>query len=249
VLDTENLAGFGTIVSDVRGQQSAFLCLPAVVPLATKRSREPDHFQRLYESSVDPWNLAGSRYEAAKYQHTLGMLGGGNFAAGLEVGCSIGVLTRPLAARCEKLLAVDNVAAPLRLARARCADLTQVQFARMQAPQEWPDHVFDLVVLSEILYFLSPDDIAYCARRVADWTSLNAVALLVNWLGQSDDPSTGDEAADRFIAALADLFRVDRTVRSQQYRIDRLVRKARYSSPATRPQRTGRTKAGKPSGP
>jgi hypothetical protein len=47
-----------------------------------------------------------------------------------------------------------------------------------------PSQIFDLVVLSEILYFLSPDDIAYCARRVADGTSPDAVLLLVNWLGQ-----------------------------------------------------------------
>jgi cyclopropane fatty-acyl-phospholipid synthase-like methyltransferase len=196
-----------------------------------KRSRGPDHFQRLYESSADPWNLAGSRYEAAKYRHTLDTLGSRYFTTGLEVGCSIGVLTRLLAARCETLLAIDIVEAPLRLARARCADLTQVRFARMQTPQEWPEQVFDLVVLSEILYFLSPDDIAYCARRVSDWTSPHAVVLLVNWLGRSDDPSTGDEAADRFIAALAGLFRLDLSERTQQYRIDRLVCKARYSSP------------------
>lgn len=191
-----------------------------------KRSRGPEHFRRLYESSADPWDMAGSRYEAAKYQQTLGMLEGRHFAAGLEVGCSIGVLTSLLAARCETLLAVDIVEAPLRLARVRCADLPQVRFARMQAPQEWPDQVFDLVVLSEILYFLSADDIAYCASRVADGTSPSAIVLLVNWLGQSDDPNTGNEAADQFIGALAGLFRVDRAERSQQYRIDRLIRRA-----------------------
>jgi cyclopropane fatty-acyl-phospholipid synthase-like methyltransferase len=171
--------------------------------------------------------MAGSRYEAAKYRHTLDMLDGRHFAAGLEVGCSIGVLTRLLAGRCETLLAVDIVEAPLRLARARCEDLTQVRFARMQAPQEWPDQVFDLIVLSEVLYFLSPDDIVYCARRVADGTSPDAAVLLVNWLGQSDDPSTGDEAADRLIVALAGLFRVDRTERTAQYRVDLLVRRDR----------------------
>ena len=61
-------------------------------------------------------------------------------------------------------------------------------------------------------------------------TAVREFHAAFNWLGQSDDPSTGDEAADRFIAALADLFRVDRTVRSQQYRIDRVVRRARYSA-------------------
>jgi cyclopropane fatty-acyl-phospholipid synthase-like methyltransferase len=196
-----------------------------------KRSRGSDHFRRIYESSADPWNMLGSGYEAAKYQHTLGMLEGRHFAVGLEVGCSIGVLTSLLATRCKTLLAVDIVEAPLGLARARCADLPQVQFALMQAPQEWPDHLFDLVVLSEILYFLSPDDIAYCARRVADSTSPDAVVLLVNWLGQSDDPSTGNEAADQFIESLAGLFHVDRAERAQQYRIDRLIRGACHPSP------------------
>jgi cyclopropane fatty-acyl-phospholipid synthase-like methyltransferase len=195
-----------------------------------KRSRGLGHFQRIYESSTDPWNMLGSGYEAAKYQHTLGMLEGRHFAVGLEVGCSIGVLTSLLATRCTTLLAVDIVEAPLGLARARCADLPQVQFARMQAPQEWPSQIFDLVVLSEILYFLSPDDIAYCARRVAGGTSPDAVLLLVNWLGQSDDPNTGDEAADQFIEALAGLFHVDQAERGEQYRIDRLIRVRRHSS-------------------
>src|SRR5579862_9132480 len=110
-----------------------------------KRSRGSDHFRRIYASSPDPWNMLGSRYEATKYQHTLRMLEGRHFTVGLEVGCSIGVLTSLLATRCNTLLAVDIVEAPLRLARARCADLPQVQFALMQAPQEWPDQLFDLV--------------------------------------------------------------------------------------------------------
>ena len=203
-----------------------------------KRSRGPEHFRKLYESSADPWDLAGSRYEAAKYQHTLGMLDGRRFAAGLEVGCSIGILTRLLAARCENLLAVDIVEAPLRLARARCADQTQIRFARMQAPQEWPEQVFDLVVLSEVLYFLSPDDITCCARRVGDGTSAGAAVLLVNWLGQNDDPSTGDEAADRFIAALGNVFRVKRAERTQRYRIDYLVRESGQSSSDARLNQT-----------
>jgi 2-polyprenyl-3-methyl-5-hydroxy-6-metoxy-1,4-benzoquinol methylase len=189
-----------------------------------KRSRGPDHFKKLYELSPDPWDLAGSSYEAAKYQHTLDMLGDRHFAAGLEVGCSVGVLTRRLARRCDTFLAIDIVEEPLRLARARCADLAQVRFVRLQAPQEWPDRMFDLIVLSEILYFLSPADIKYCARRVVDSTSPDAILLLVNWLGQTDDPSTGNEAAEGLIGALAGRFRVNQSEWTDRYRIDRLTR-------------------------
>src|ERR1700756_2610438 len=191
-----------------------------------KHSRGPDHFKRLYESSPDPWDLAGSSYEAAKYQHTLDLLGDRRFAAGLEVGCAIGVLTRRLAPRCDALLAIDVIEEPLRSARARCADLVQVRFARMQAPLEWPDQIFDLIVLSEILYFLSSDDVKYCAGRVSKSTRQNAVLLLVNWLGQTDDPSTGDEAAYIFIEAVAGIFRLEQADRTDRYRIDQLIRTA-----------------------
>jgi SAM-dependent methyltransferase len=189
-----------------------------------KRSRGPDHFKQLYEWSPDPWDLAGSPYEAAKYQHTLDMLGDRHFVAGLEVGCSVGVLTRRLALRCNAFLAVDIIEEPLRLARGRCADLTHVRFARVQAPQEWPDEMFDLVVLSEVLYFLSPCDIEVCAHRVVASTTHNAILLLVNWLGQSDDPSTGHEAADGFIRAVDGRFRVHQSEQTDRYRIDQLIR-------------------------
>lgn len=188
------------------------------------QSRGSDHFARLYESSPDPWNLASSAYEAAKYDRTVRMLGGACFAAGLEVGCSVGVLTRRLAAHCENLLAIDIVDAPLDVARTRCADLAHVRFARMQVPQHWPNETFDLIVLSEILYFLSPDDIRRCALRVAASSSHHATILLVNWLGQTDDPCTGDQAAGAFITALDGPFRRVQDHRGDRYRIDRLVR-------------------------
>ena len=45
------------------------------------------------------------------------------YGAGLEIGCSIGVMTRHLAQRCETLLAVDIAEAPLMAARRRCAGM------------------------------------------------------------------------------------------------------------------------------
>jgi hypothetical protein len=50
-----------------------------------------------------------------------------------------------------------------------------------------------------------------------------ACVVLVNWLGQSDDPCSGDEAADRFIAATAGSLHVARQVRQPGYRLDLLV--------------------------
>jgi hypothetical protein len=93
----------------------------------------------------------------------------------------------------------------------------------MQVPNEWPDQSFDLIVLSEVLYFLSPEDIDRCARRTRDSLLSGGKVLLVNWLGQSDDPCSGDQAADRFITSAAETLTVARQDRQPGYRLDLLT--------------------------
>jgi 2-polyprenyl-3-methyl-5-hydroxy-6-metoxy-1,4-benzoquinol methylase len=189
-------------------------------------SRTAAHFKRLYESNPDPWDFTTSAYEQAKYRHTLRALGRRRYTAGLEIGCSIGILTRMLAPRCDTLLGVDIVEPPLNAARSHCADQPWVQFARVQVPQEWPDRRFDLIVFSEVLYFLSPPDIDRCASRVIASLLPNATVLLVNWRGRSDDPCTGEEAASLFVNATKGALRAARPHRRAGFRLDVLRRTA-----------------------
>jgi hypothetical protein len=158
-------------------------------------SHGPGHFRRLYEASQDPWQYRTSPYEQSKYRRTIASLGAIRFHSGFEAGCSIGVLTSMLALRCERLLAVDIVEQPLRSARATCANQPWVRFQQMGIPGEWPDDIFDLIVLSEVLYFLSPADIRTAADRVISTLGPGGALLLVNWRGHSHDPCSGDEAA------------------------------------------------------
>jgi SAM-dependent methyltransferase len=183
-------------------------------------SRSAAHFQRLYEASPDPWGFGSKPYEQEKYWRTVQALGGRRFTSGLEVGCSLGILTRMLAPHCDGLLGVDLVEQPLETARARCADQPGVSFQRMRVPNEWPDLRCDLIVLSEVLYFLTPADIDRCAGRVLASLLPDAMVVLVNWLGQSDDPCTGDEAANHFIAATTGSLGVVRQDRQPGYRLD-----------------------------
>ena len=109
------------------------------------------YFEQLYGPDPDPWRFATSAYEREKYQSTLDALPRPHYESALEAGCSIGVLTRRLAARCDRLFAFDIAAAPLAAARRRCADAPGVRFARMTAPEDWPEGCFDLILLSEIV--------------------------------------------------------------------------------------------------
>jgi 2-polyprenyl-3-methyl-5-hydroxy-6-metoxy-1,4-benzoquinol methylase len=185
-------------------------------------SRPPEHFSRLYAANPDPWGFLTDPYEHAKYAESIKVLQGRRYVAGLEVGCSIGVLTQQLAPLCESLLGIDVVEVALRSARVRCAEQNWVKFQLMQVPAEWPEKRFDLIVLSELLYFLSPADIIRCAERVKTSLLPGGAVLLVNWLGQSDDPMTGDDAADRFIAATAARLSVANQTRQIRYRLDLL---------------------------
>ena len=72
-------------------------------------SHDAEHFRRLYARSADPWGFRTSGYEQEKYRRTIATLGERRFRSGFEPGCSIGVLTRMLATRCDALLAADIV--------------------------------------------------------------------------------------------------------------------------------------------
>src|ERR1700761_5491330 len=134
--------------------------------LMNKPSRDAEHFKRLYHDNPDPWNLKTSAKEQQKYQATLSALGGRRFESALEAGCSIGILTRRLATHCERLLGIDFVPAAVAAARARCAPLPGVTIQQMQIPQQWPAGPFDLVLFSEVLYFLDEQDL----RETCDHT-------------------------------------------------------------------------------
>jgi SAM-dependent methyltransferase len=189
-----------------------------------RETRDAAHFRRLYEASPDPWNFRTSPYEHAKYQTTVASLGNRRFRSGFEAGCSIGVLTRLLADRCDRLLAVDVVEAPLSAARQACAHQPWVRFEQRQVPDEWPDEVFDLIVLSEVLYFLSHADIAKVADRVCATLDEEGNVLLVNWRGRSGDPTNGDQAAGIFIDRAAHCLSVRTQHHEDMYRLDLLSR-------------------------
>ena len=153
----------------------------------------PRYFEDVYGASDDPWNFETSPYEAAKYARTLAALPRAGYERGLEVGCSIGVLTAQLAARTRELVATDINGKALARARERCAGLAGVHFERRGLPDDLPAGPFDLVLLSEVLYYLSPADLERALDAVLERLSPGGTLLLVHWTPPVHDyPQTGD---------------------------------------------------------
>jgi trans-aconitate methyltransferase len=184
----------------------------------------PAYFDALYTADPDPWKFAASPYERDKYALTLDAIPKPRYRSALEVGCSIGVLTRSLASRCNSLVGIDAAQTPLVEARRRCADLPGVRFERMFVPEQWPDGDFELILLSEVVYYLSREDVRRLAARVSNSLATGGSVILVHWTGPTNYPLSGDEAAALFIDRIGTAFVVDRADRYAEFRLDVLSR-------------------------
>ena len=184
-------------------------------------ARDPGYFDALYAANPDPWRFETSDYETAKYADTIAALPRQSYRSAIEVGCSIGVLTQRLAARCEALLGVDVAQVALDQAAARCAGLPQVRLAKLRMPDEMPAGRYDLVMLSEVLYYFDPPTLERLAEKLSGLTLPEADVVLVHWLGPTPDyPQTGDEAVDAFLKATASWTSVTQQERREDYRLD-----------------------------
>jgi SAM-dependent methyltransferase len=144
-------------------------------------------FETKYQATRDPWNFARSAYEQRRYDLTVAMLPAARYGRAFEPGCSIGELTVRLAPRCDRVLAMDSSPTAVRRARERCAGLDQVEVVEGELPQAWPGSVFDLVILSELGYYFTPDLWAALVARSADALLPGGTLSAVHWRGYSPD--------------------------------------------------------------
>ena len=166
-------------------------------------SKASEHFDSLYRAASDPWGYQTSDYERRKYDATLAALTRPRYACTLEAGCSIGVLSARLAARSDQLLALDFSPLAVVGAAQRLAAFPQARALRATLPQDWPQGQYDLIMLSEIIYYLAPDEIDTMAERVARDATDGGEVVLVHWQGETQTEISANDARDRFCAALA----------------------------------------------
>jgi predicted TPR repeat methyltransferase len=160
------------------------------------------HLTGLYEASADPWGHLDRRYERDKYARTLDALGERRFQQGLEVGCGIGALTELLAPRCDRLAGIDCVPAPLARARERLRGIPHVILVEGAAPDDLPPIAPDLIVLSEVLYFMTGAEIDRLGAWVAAHAAPDGLALAVSWQGETGEALSGDASVARLDRAL-----------------------------------------------
>ncbi|MFK0002419.1 PIG-L family deacetylase [Paenarthrobacter sp. NPDC090522] len=138
-------------------------------------------FDAVHAREADPWNYATSWYEHRKRSLTLAALPEESYGSGLEVGCSIGTLSEELAPRCGQFLAVDASSKALGQANERLGRFRHARTLQATVPHEWPDGSFDLVVVSEMGYYVAPEELAELLQRVKVSMNPGGTLLLCHW--------------------------------------------------------------------
>jgi SAM-dependent methyltransferase len=179
-----------------------------------------ERFEQLYAASPDPWGYRSSDYEAEKYAATLAALEARRFACALEVGCANGVFTAQLAERCARLVAIDYSTRALALAASRLRGHDNVELLHATFPEQVPDRPWDLLVCSEVLYYLDRPAVALALRRLRRALAEGASVLAVSWRGPGEtEPLRGDWVHDLLARELAQWHALDG--RECGYRLDR----------------------------
>lgn len=142
-----------------------------------------DYFSRLYASNDDPYALKTRWYEQRKRAIVLASLSRPRYANIYEPACGAAVLSIELAARCDRLLSSDGSADAVAIARRRLAGLPHVTVQQHGLPRDWP-HAhgpFDLILLSELGYFLEQPDWRAVAEAAAQSLGEGGELLACDW--------------------------------------------------------------------
>ena len=157
-------------------------------------TQPPAYFDAMYQAAADPWGFEDRWYEQRKYAVSLALLPAVRYRSAFEPGCSIGVLTRMLAGRCDAVLSCDVAAAAVRTAARRTGDLPHVQVEQREIPGGWPAGRFDLIVFSEILYYFGDHDLEQVLKDAISALEPEGTLLAVHWRHPvAGYPRSGDD--------------------------------------------------------
>lgn len=164
------------------------------------RGAQARHFDAEHTRDPDPWGVTSRWYEVRKRRLLLDSLPDERYGRVLELGCSIGVLTAELAERCDALRAIDLSQAAVDLARERVRDrphVTVEQGDLLTALDDDADET-DLVVLSEVGYYLSEAELDALTTRIRKALKDTGTLVALHWrYPEGDYRQSGDAVHER----------------------------------------------------
>jgi peptidoglycan/xylan/chitin deacetylase (PgdA/CDA1 family) len=164
---------------------------PAAQPSETSTppaAGQRHEFESLFARADDPWRYT-SAYEQEKYERTLSVLPSKPVRRALELACAEGHFTVQLARRVDTLVASDISKIALERAAVRCQNLGNVSFRHLDLVTDELQGPFDLVVVSEVLYYVGDREaLRAIARKMSQALTPGGSLVTAHAHVLADDP-------------------------------------------------------------
>ncbi len=161
-----------------------------------------ERFASLYAAQDDPWHTADSWYERRKRAVVLASLPAEHYHRTLEPACGVGELTRHLTARSDHVIAFDPVEEAVLRAKA-AAPTAELSIAALPATATY--EAVDLIVLSEILYYLSDADLQASLESLLPLLDPGGHLLAAHWRPWAPEAPRDAAAAHQVLRDRAEL--------------------------------------------
>ncbi|MFA0927715.1 SAM-dependent methyltransferase [Pseudomonas syringae pv. tagetis] len=171
-------------------------------------SVDDSYFNELFLNSDDPWAFKQRWYERRKRALTLAALPCERYRAVFEPGCANGELSADLAERCDALVCCDTSSLAVDLARQRLAGLPHAQVRQARLPQQWPQGKFDLIVLSELGYYLDGDDLRSLIECALSALTPDGQLLACHWRPDIEGCPLNAQAVHDILAEHLNMYRL-----------------------------------------
>lgn len=167
------------------------------------RSAVAEPFDAMYDGGTDdPWQLDASHYERRRLQLLLACLGRERYQRVLEIGCASGQLSSRLRDLADDVVGLDASADALRVAALQWPTVRWILGA---APRDIPDEDYDLIVVSEVGYFMDGVELLATLRAVRRRLRPGGELVIANWRGTTADIPLDGETVQQQALAMLDL--------------------------------------------
>ena len=165
-------------------------------------------FEHKFRQNIDPWNYTSSPFEHFKRRVLIRACGLTKYGRVLELGCANGETTRALRRISLRLLAVDGSVTAVAAAKRRLAGSIHVTFSCLTVPEEMPRGPFDLIIISELAYYLPEHRLSLLGRRISASLASGGRAVVLNHRRMFDDAAQHPALAHRRL-----IFHLQRSLR------------------------------------
>jgi SAM-dependent methyltransferase len=164
----------------------------------------PGFFEHFFDEG-DPFGFDRNPEEQLKFARTLEVCGGEGLGRVLELGCAVGSFTEVLAPYADQVVALDVSQSAVDRVAQRLAAQPHVRAVAMGIPAEFPEGTFDVVVASDVLYYLPVAELQRCVERIHAALADGGAFVAVHYVPRMGSLLNGDEAHDVVTAHAAEL--------------------------------------------